>query len=455
MRKFIFKGKDILSVGFFGLGRSNVGVMNYLSLRYPHLKFTLRQDSPIYAGGGYLTSDFNRVFIGASALSEPCEDLVFISPTVKRERLLPLFGDRITSDAEFFFEEASYPVFSITGSDGKSTTTSLSSLLLSFTGVRAPAIGNIGVAMTPMLDAGCDYAVAELSSFQLMNLRPTSLRALITNISPNHLDFHESYDEYICAKARIWEMARQCCVNLDDEISLGLVPRDKVYSAVSCELSFDEARRLVDAEVYITLSGSRIQRNGADVFDTDQMRCKTAHTVKNFAAAIALTDGYTSLERIYRVGTEFSGLSHRCELVGEFLGIKYYNSSIDSTPKRTATTLASFDGKPIVILGGKGKGLPYDELLPAIEEHASAVVITGANGNDIFDALSPIGKTVPLHRAQTFVEAVTCAIGLAKPGDSVLLSPASTSFDAFRDFSERGNKFKEIIKNYYYKGTVI
>ena len=184
------------------------------------------------------------------------------------------------------------------------------------------------------------------------------------------------------------------------------------------------------------------------------MRCKTAHTRKNLMAAIALTDGYTSSDWIYRVGTQFAGLSHRCELVGEFMGIKYFNSSIDSTPKRTVTTLSSFEEKPIIILGGKGKGLSYAELLPAIENHASAVVITGANGDEIEEALAPSKGKIPIYRKAFFNEAVLTAIEIAKRGDSVLLSPASTSFDAFRDFVERGNKFKEIIKNYYYKGTL-
>ena len=455
MRKFFLKDKEILSVGFFGLGKSNAGVMNYLAVHYPHLRFTLRQDNPIYADGVHLSSKFNRIFIGKNSLAEPSEDVLFISPTVKRERLTPLFGDRISSDAEFFFEGAEYPVFSITGSDGKSTTTTLSSLLLSFDGVRAPAIGNIGVAMTPMLDAGCNYAVAELSSFQLMNLSPKSERAYVTNISPNHLDFHSSFDEYIAAKSRIFERAQQCCVNLDDEISLGFAPRDRIYAAVSTERLFEDARGLINAEVYITLKGGYIQRNGVNIFDTSAMRCRTAHTVKNLAAAIAITDGYTTDKRICEVGREFSGLSHRCELVGEFLGIKYYNSSIDSTPKRTATTLGSFEGKPIVILGGKGKGLSYTELLPAVRDHASAVVITGANGDEIETALLPLRNIIPIYRKGIFRDAVLCAIGIAKKGDSVVLSPASTSFDAFRDFNERGNKFKEIIKNFYYKGTVI
>lgn len=451
MEKFIFCGKEIRSVGFFGLGRSNAGVMNYLAAHYPHVRFTVRQDKPIEGS----VREPCRVYIGERALSEPSEDLIFASPTVRRERLYPIFGDRITSDAEFFFERVTHPVFSITGSDGKSTTTTLTSLLLSHDGVRAPAIGNIGVAMTPMLDVGCDYAAAELSSFQLMHLSPRSERAYVTNISPNHLDFHSSFEEYISAKARIWERARECCVNLDDKICAELVPRDRIYAATSYGLSFEEARKVITAEVYVTLSCGFIQLNGVNVFDTASMRVGTVHTVKNMMAAIALTHGYTTEERISQVGREFSGLVHRCELVGEFLGIKYYNSSIDSTPKRTATTLASFEEKPIVILGGKGKGLSYEELLPAVEAHAKAAVITGANGGEIFEALSACRGMLPIRRTETFTEAVLTAISLAKSGDSVLLSPASTSFDAFRDFAERGNRFKEIIKNYYYKGTVI
>ena len=452
MERFIFHERDVVSVGLFGLGRSNLGVMSYLSERYPHLSFTLRQDRPLSLKGPHLSGRFGKIFIGKNSLDDIREDILFLSPTVKRDRLSRC-GAILTSDAEFFFDGVKYPIFAVTGSDGKSTTVTLTSLLLSDGGRRAPAIGNIGVAMTPMLGVKNDFAAAELSSFQLMSFSPRVKRAYVTNITPNHLDFHSSFEEYAFAKARIYENAEEIIVNLDDSVSLSLLPRDRLYAAVSDSLPFCEAVKRVKAEIYITVEDGYILKNGSVLFDTRKMRCRNRHTVENLAAAIAITDGYTSCERINAVGREFSGLPHRCELIGEFCGVKYFNSSIDSTPQRTATTLDSLGGGLIVILGGKGKGLSYEPLLSPLKAHARAVVLTGANGCEIADTIKRDRSLsdLKIYMKDSFYDAVMAAIGAASPGDTVILSPASTSFDAFRDFAERGNKFKEIVTNYYYK----
>lgn len=456
MEKFIYRGKEIKRVGIFGAGKSNLGVVRYLRAHYPELKFTLRCDSARVPHEVLGAADFDRIYLAAHSTDALCEDMLFLSPTVRRDRITPRADTVITSDAEFFFDKVSYPVFSVTGSDGKSTTTTLASLMLASDGARVPAIGNIGVPMTPQLDVKANrYAVAELSSFQLMSLKPHSRRALITNVSPNHLDFHASYEEYVRAKLNILADCEERVFNFDCGISRSVLQALPAYALYSMERGEEELRSLVSAEAYVTLSDGFVTVNGAKIFDTGLLKCKNRHTVCNFLAATALTHGYARAEGIRRVASEFSGLAHRCELVGIFSGVRYVNSSIDSTPRRTVTTLSSFDGRLIIILGGKSKGLDYRELYPALTEHAKHVILTGACRREIADALTAAGYRgeFPITERPDFREAVLTAISLAKTGDTVILSPASTSFDAFSDFEERGRVFTETIRNHYYKRT--
>ncbi len=456
MSEFIYHGKKIKTVGLYGLGKSNVGVIRYLSGRYPELKFILRQDKATPAVDT-IQHGFEEVFIGRRALSDLREDILFLSPTVRRDRLPSDIHTLISSDAEFFFENTRSDVFSVTGSDGKSTTATLSALLLSVGGKKIPAIGNIGVAMTPQLDRNDRYTVTELSSFQLMNFTPKSKRALITNISANHLDFHTSYDEYKSAKLNILELAEETVLNFDCDESRTQLAGRSVFGTYSEAICYDELRKRVSAEVYTTLKNGIIRVNDVETFDTGAMKCKNRHTVINLMAAITLTHGYTTDEQILRVGREFSGLRHRCECIGTFAGVKYINSSIDSTPKRTVTTLASFDERLIVILGGKGKGLDYSELVPTIVNKSKTVILTGANAEQIKAALlgdeSFRASEIPIIHKECFRDAVLAAVACSRVGDTVILSPASTSFDSFKSFEERGLRFKEIISDYYYKGT--
>lgn len=454
MSEFIYRGKKIKSVGIFGLGKSNEGVIRYLKKHYPNLTFTLRQNKPFSEQSAY---DFDKIFVGENALLGFDEDIIFLSPTVRRDKL-PKEVQKITSsDAEFFLENTRSEAFVVTGSDGKSTTTTLTALLLSVGGEKIPAIGNIGVAMTPHLDSNISRVVTELSSFQLMNFAPKSRRALITNISPNHLDFHTSYDEYKWAKTNALKEADEQILNFDCEVCRGELSFERLFGVYSQRQDYRELSKAVRAEVYVTLKDGIIRLNDREIFDTGAMKCKNRHTVCNLMASIALTHGYTTDEQILRVGREFSGLRHRCEFIGTFAGVTYVNSSIDSTPTRTATTLSSFAGGLVVILGGKGKGLDYRVLIPEITDKARVVILTGANADEIEEVLLSdsefLSKEIPLIRKSDFRDAVLTAIGCSERGDTVILSPASTSFDSFQNFEERGFKFKEIITNYYYKGT--
>lgn len=458
VKELIYRKRTIRQVGIFGLGKSNVGVIYYLKRKYPHIAITLRQDSARLPKDVLRAVRFDRILLGSASCEDVTEELVFLSPTVKRQRLATVEDARITSDAQFYLDNVTHPVLAVTGSDGKSTTTTLASLMLSGKGRHTSALGNIGVAMTPHLDdVRATLAVAELSSFQLMTFVPRTMRALITNISENHLDFHTSMDEYIDCKYRIFEGCEEPVVNCDCPLTLRGAAGREVFCAYSMEKDEDELSAIINARHYTTLRGGIIYVDSRAVLDTNEARLRTRHNINNLLAAISLTHGLCDEERVREVAREFSGLRHRCEYVGTFSGVEYYNSSIDSTPLRTATTLSSFDGRLTVILGGRSKGLDYAPLVRAIASKASAVYLCGECAADIKRALlcdslfTSLG--IPIYEYRTLEDATEgCAIR-SREGERVILSPASTSFDAFSSFEERGEKFKEAIRNYYYKRT--
>lgn len=446
MREFIYRGKKIKRVGFFGFGRSTLGVKEYLDKAYDGLEYTLRADRDITADEG---RGFGHALCAGAAYDEPYEDVVFVTPAVRRDReglaRMERRGVILSSDAELCTELAEIPIFAVSGSDGKSTTVTLASKFLD-----APAVGNIGVAMSPILlrgDVRC--AVAELSSFQLMCQTPRTKRAVITNISPNHLDWHRSYGEYISAKENLLRNADERVFNLECEISRELLGRYSAYAVYSTEMSAKEMQKAVKAEVYVGINGEHIEANGVKILHTGAMQTQSKHNIENAVCAIALTYGYAERERILRVASEFRGLAHRCESVGNYSGVCYVNSSIDSTPKRTATTLTSLAGEWIVILGGRSKGLDYRELVEPLRARARLAVLTGESGREIEKILC--GAGIKCVYESDFRPAVELAASLARPGESVILSPASTSFDSFSSFEERGEYFKKIIKELHNK----
>lgn len=445
MREFTYRGKRIRRVGLFGLGRSNLGVKEYLEGAYDGLEFTLRTDKEAEREA----KGFERVLYGARACDEPYEDAVFVVPAVRRDReglaLMARRGVVLSSDAELFIDCARMPIYAVSGSDGKSTTVTMASQIL-----RAPAIGNIGVAMSPLLlrdDASC--AVAELSSFQLLWQRPRVYRAVITNVSPNHLDWHRSYEEYISAKENLLFGAEERVFNLDCEVSRELMKRHSASIVYSLEMSEKEMMRAVRADVYVGLRGEYIEANGVEILHTGAIQNKNRHNIANLLCAVALTYGQAEREDIERVAREFRGLSHRCEEVGCYGGIRYLDSSIDSTPKRTATTLRSLEGEWVVILGGRSKGLDYRELIEPLRARARMAVLTGECGKAIEQILREGG--VPCAYEADFDKAVALAASEACGCDGVLLSPASTSFDRFGSFEERGEYFKKAIRKLHNK----
>ena len=435
MRLNEIKPTDV--VGFLGVGLSNLSLMRKIAPL--GCEIILRSDSKIDRNILSHNVKDENIYEGNRALSNIRENILILSPSVRRDRVelreAVARGVKITSDLEIFLDSVTRPIIAITGSDGKSTSTTLTHLLLKSRGIRSEMIGNIGIAMTEGLESNAEIYVAELSSFMLSYAVPRSLRAALTNLTPNHLDWHKSYDEYKKTKINLLKHSEKFVIS--DENS------DICGAYAICSLgNFDEIKRLYEAEVYITLEDGFIKRNGDIILPIEEIRCRHRHNIKNLMTAIALTDGLVSIGDVRMVAREFCGLAHRCSLILQKDGVDYIDSSIDSTPARTVATLSSLERRVVLILGGRGKGLDYSDLSPAVKKYAEKIIICGENAEEIYSALEDKSNAQVFP---DFADAIKRGIEYAKNVGVLLLSPASTSFDRFKSYAERGDKFKEII----------
>ncbi len=434
---FIHKGKEIKSAALIGFGKSNRSVFDYITSHYPDVKLTVRTKEQIDAPIG------TRQFFGENIFSELLEDALFISPSVRRD-LPKLFGKLLSSDTELFFEKNEKDVFAVTGSDGKSTTTALSALLLKSTYKNAYPVGNFGDPFTRHIDDEADTAyAAELSSFQLMYSSPKSKRALINNISKNHLNWHKDYDEYISAKENIIKNSAEAVFGLDSPITRKIAKSTAAYAVFSSELG-ERDIKAYNSQIFVYIKGGFVCRNGERILPIEKIRRSEKHNIQNLLAAVSLTDGYFNTGHLLHVASSFSGLEHRFELISSSCGISFYNSSIDTSPERTAVTVRALKSPAVVLLGGRTKNKNYEILREALSEISHAIVLTGENRYEIKDAL--LGIDVPIYMIEDFKDAVISAAELARTSGSLLFSPASVSFDRFQSFEERGNEFKRIIK---------
>ncbi len=440
---FIFHGKEIKKVGFVGFGKSNKGAFEYLSEKYPALSFCIRSKERLDG----LPKKITECFFGECELSKIFEDMLFLSPTVHRDRQelaeAKKRGVILTSDAEFFFENTAAEIYAVTGSSGKSTTSYLTAQLL---GCGEP-LGNFGNALTPRIEH-LRTAVCELSSFQLMHLKPKSERCIITNISENHLDWHKDFSEYIRAKQNILEASNQIICNFDDLITRRLIKDYPPYGVFSLVKREEELRRLVKCECYLTVDGDSIILSGMQLLSLKGIKISGRHNLYNLMASLLLANGRYEAARLHELAASFSGLSHRCETVGIFCGVRYINSSIDSTPMRTAATIDSLSGSIILLLGGRSKGLDFSTVIPHFCDKVKTVIASGECRFEIENALK--NSVADFHMTEAFSDAVKLAVKLAKANDTVLLSPAATSYDEFKNFEERGNAFCNIIKEQKY-----
>ena len=351
-------------------------------------------------------------------------------------------GAKVTSEMEVFFEVCPCHLLAVTGSDGKTTTTTLVSEMLKAAGKTVWLGGNIGTPLLPLVRqmGPEDYAVVELSSFQLMDMIRSPERAIITNLAPNHLDIHKDMEEYVDAKKNIFRYQTQeglLILNADNDITAAFRGNG--------ETRFFSRRK----DAHVCLKEGVICRGGEAVLNTSDILLPGVHNIENYMAAIAMVEGLVEDDAIRHVAKNFGGVEHRIELVRMKDGVKFYNDSIASSPSRTIAGLRSFDQKVILIAGGYDKHIPYDVLGPEICAHAKQVFLCGATAHQIRAAVESCADyrgQVTLTDCGNFENAVRRAASAAVEGDVVLMSPASASFDEFKNFMVRGDFFKKIVK---------
>ncbi len=354
-------------------------------------------------------------------------------------------GIEITSEMELFFKLCPCKIIAVTGSDGKTTTTTLIGELLKKEGYTCYIGGNIGKPLIGEVEKMTekDIAVLELSSFQLFSMRQSSDVAVITNVTPNHLDWHKDFDEYIESKKNIMKYQNTKGVlvtNSDNEITkkigLDAVGENRTFSFVG--------------ESIVCVKDGFICYNSENLIKTADIIIPGNHNVENYMAAIAATRDFVSKETVGFVAKNFGGVAHRIELVRELHGVKYYNDSIASSPARTTAGLSSFNQKVILIAGGYDKKIPFDEFGEVVNEKVKKLVLVGATSDKIETAVknAPNYAGLDIIREAEFKKAVESARDCAQKGDIVLLSPACASFDLFGNFEERGNTFKKIVNEF-------
>ena len=394
--------------------------------------------------------------VGENYLADLDADIVFRTPGMRfyMDELVQMRnkGVVVTSEMELFFDLCPCKIIAVTGSDGKTTTTTVISEMLKAEGKNVHLGGNIGKPLLPEIETieSSDYAVVELSSFQLISMRNSPDIAVVTNLAPNHLDIHKDMQEYIDSKRNIvlhQNAFSRSVLNLDNDIS------NSFSSGVRGTLYKFSRRQSVENGAYMKDNGDIVfTKNGAETYimNKDDIMIPGLHNVENYLAAICAVWDIVSVPSIVKVAKEFGGVAHRNEFVRELDGVKYYNDSIASSPTRTALgTLSLYDEKIIVILGGYDKHLDYTELGELITKKVKTAIIMGATGPKIKSAiLSAKGysdNNPVIIEVENMEQAVNAARNAAQKGDIVSMSPASASFDLYKNFEERGEHFKNIV----------
>ena len=389
-----------------------------------------------------------RLVLGPDYLDSLDQDIIFRTPGLHPHYLekAKARGSQITSEMEVFFEVCPCPIIAVTGSDGKTTTTTIIAKLLEAAGRKVYVGGNIGHPLLAEADgmAADGLAVLELSSFQLMTMERSPQIAVLTNLAPNHLDVHTDMAEYVAAKARIFQFQ---------------APMDKLVCNWDNQLTRELSQKAVSKVFYFTKKDSPSQgaflwedaiwmRNDAGVrmvLPLADIRLPGIHNVENYMAAIAAVDGLVEDEAIRIFARNFGGVEHRIEFVREWHGVRWYNDAIASSPSRTAACLHSFDQKIILLAGGKDKGVSYKDLGPLMNDHVKYLILCGATAKAIRESVEQAENYhgLPVAEVPDWAEAVRQAALVAEAGDVVVMSPASTSFDRFPNFMEKGKFFKE------------
>jgi len=444
------------SVAVIGMGVSNTPLIRML-LR-ADLKVTVCDKAPrerVEEQAAELESLGARFQLGPDYLSKLYKfDVIFrtpgLSPNSPELVLAAEKGSVVTSEMELFFRLCPCRILGVTGSDGKTTTTTLISEFLKEAGYNVYVGGNIGKPLLPDV-AGMvpeDMVVVELSSFQLMSMGESPNVAVFTNLSPNHLDYHHTMEEYTAAKLNIFTHQKagdRAVFNHDNDITRSLARQaPSEVMLFSRKQRLEEGVYLRDGAIWLTNAmGSR------EVLPLDDIRIPGLHNIENYMAAIAAVDGLVPDKCVRAVARRFTGVEHRIELVRELNGVRYYNDSIGTSPTRTMACLESFDQKLILIAGGYDKGVPFTQLGVEMVQKVKTLILCGATAPAIRRAAEEapgFGESgMEIVETEELAAAVAAAQAAALPGDVVVLSPACAAFDQFKNFMERGKRFKELV----------
>ena len=444
------------SVTVIGMGISNVPLIKML-LR-AGVKVTVR-DKASRERLGELAQEVEslgaKLILGPSYLQELNEDLIFrtpgLSPNTPELVQAVERGAALSSEMEIFFQTCPSHIIAVTGSDGKTTTTTIIAELLKEAGKTVYVGGNIGKPLLPdVADMEPeDYAVLELSSFQLMTMEQSPNIAVITNLAPNHLDYHHTMEEYTNAKKNIFLHQGE-----DDRLILNYdndVTRSMAAEAV-CPVTWFSRKERLEEGVYLRDGAVWLtnEMGSREVLPLSDIQLPGVHNLENYMAAIAAVDGLVPDKCVRTVARRFKGVEHRIELVRELDGVKYYNDSIGTSPSRTTACLESFNQKVILIAGGYDKGVPFTQLGVEIVDRVKALYLTGDTAGAIRQAVQQAPgyaeSGMILAETEDLAAAVTAAHKVAKPGDVVVLSPACAAFDHFKNFMERGQVFKRLVR---------
>jgi UDP-N-acetylmuramoylalanine--D-glutamate ligase len=361
-------------------------------------------------------------------------------------------GVAVTSELEVFFTLCPCKTYAVTGSDGKTTTTTLIAEMLAAEGKTVHKGGNLGKALLPIIESvkETDVVVCELSSFQLMSMRTSPDVAVVTNITPNHLDVHGAMYEYIACKKNV--LLHQ------NAFGKAVLSLDNAETAALAEIVRGKCTyfsRQEKPEIFVAFLDDEnnlcYNKNGVvtKYVNAADIKIPGLHNVENYLAAIAAIEGEASPETVKKVAENFGGVEHRIEFVRELDGVKYYNDSIATSPTRTIAGLRSFGRKIIIIAGGYDKKIPYEPLAADVNKYVKCLVTLGATAPKIEEAVRGFSgydeNECRIIRVKTLEEAVETARREAKTGDVISLSPASASFDLYKNFEERGNHFKNIV----------
>ena len=378
------------------------------------------------------------------------KDLIVVSPGVPRN--LPLLaaartaGVPVWSEIELAWRFLRGKLVAITGSNGKTTTTALTSHLLKTAGIETLVGGNIGTPLLSLVESSTDstVTVAELSSFQLENIeafRPEI--GVLLNLTPDHLDRHASFEEYAAAKMQLFshQLSRDCAVlNADDPEVTKRMPSGQQVFWFSRRKRVATGAFLRDGQILFRWDGDEVPLGGrADI------ALRGEHNVENVLAACAAAYLAGADPGAIESGVKtFRGVEHRLEFVAEIGGVSFFNDSKATNVDAARKAIESFSGPLIVILGGQDKGSPYTPLAEPLQQRARTAILIGASAEKLARDLSP---AVPYVHAETLERAVELAMSAARPGDTVLLAPACSSFDQFENYEQRGRVFKQIVGN--------